>query len=102
MIGNDNDVPAESIALFSELLALHKEDSELDVQVIPVTVLWGRKPGKEGKQTTYLQSLNGPQKAKAVLFSGRDCLVRISPVVSLRYMANSHGTDARSPINLHA
>ena len=30
----------------------------------------------------------------AVLKSGRDCLVRISPVVSLRYMADSHGTDA--------
>ncbi|KOO11951.1 hypothetical protein AKJ18_26485, partial [Vibrio xuii] len=26
--------------------------------------------------------------------SGRDCLVRISPVVSLRYMADSHGPDA--------
>ncbi|MGF1911615.1 glycerol-3-phosphate 1-O-acyltransferase PlsB [Vibrio kasasachensis] len=94
VMGNDSDVPTESIALFSELLALHKEDSELDVQVIPVTVLWGRKPGKESKHTNYLQSLNGPQKAKAVLLAGRDCLVRISPVVSLRYMANSHGTDS--------
>jgi len=94
VMGDDQDVPAESIALFSDLLALHKDDTELDVQVIPATVLWGRKPGKEDKRTNYLQSLNGPQKAKAVLLAGRDCLVRISPVVSLRYMANSHGTDA--------
>ena len=91
---NDQDVPSESISLFSDLLELHKFDSELDVQVIPTTVLWGRKPGKESQNKPYLQSLNGPQKAKAVILSGRDCLVRISPVVSLRYMADSHGTDA--------
>ncbi|UUM30738.1 glycerol-3-phosphate 1-O-acyltransferase PlsB [Vibrio japonicus] len=90
----DQNTPSESIALFSELLELHKLDTELDVQVIPTTVLWGRKPGKESQNKPYLQSLNGPQKAKAVFLSGRDCLVRISPVVSLRYMADSHGTDA--------
>jgi len=94
VMGNDQDVPSDSITQFSDLLELHKFDSELDVQVIPTTVLWGRKPGKESQQKPYLQSLNGPQKAKAMLLAGRDCLVRISPVVSLRYMADSHGTDA--------
>ncbi|TFH89590.1 glycerol-3-phosphate 1-O-acyltransferase PlsB [Vibrio ouci] len=93
VMGNDQDVPSDSISQFSDLLELHKFDSELDVQVIPTTVLWGRKPGKESQQKPYLQSLNGPQKAKAMLLAGRDCLVRISPVVSLRYMADSHGTD---------
>ncbi|MCW0468627.1 hypothetical protein OH492_01915 [Vibrio chagasii] len=45
-----------------QLLALHADDSELDVQVIPATVLWGRrKPGKENKsiQKPYLQAMNG-------------------------------------------
>ncbi|RJX64936.1 glycerol-3-phosphate 1-O-acyltransferase [Vibrio sinensis] len=91
---DDSDTPSSSITLFSELLALHKSDTELDVQVIPATVIWGRKPGKEEQGKPYLQALNGPQKATAVLLAGRDCLVRISPVVSLRYMANVHGTDA--------
>lgn len=94
LIQDDNQVPTDSIATFSEMLSLHQEDSELDVQVIPATVLWGRKPGKEGRERPYLQALNGPQKAKAVFAAGRDCLVRFSPVVSLRYMADSHGTDA--------
>ncbi|WP_321283342.1 glycerol-3-phosphate 1-O-acyltransferase PlsB [uncultured Vibrio sp.] len=94
VMGNDNDVPTESDSLFSELLELHKLDSELDVQMIPATVLWGRKPGKEENSKPYLQPMNGPQKAKAVMASGRDCLVRFSPVVSLRYMADSHGTDS--------
>ncbi|MBY8138560.1 glycerol-3-phosphate 1-O-acyltransferase PlsB [Vibrio fluvialis] len=94
LLQDDNYVPSDSIATFSELLSLHQTDSELDVQVIPATVLWGRKPGKEGRERPYLQALNGPQKAKAVFTAGRDCLVRFSPVVSLRYMADSHGTDA--------
>ena len=87
-------VPSSSIEVFSELLSLHADDSELDVQVIPATVLWGRKPGKENNQKPYLQAMNGLEKSKAVLLAGRDCLVRFSPVVSLRYMANSHGTDS--------
>ncbi|EKO3957453.1 glycerol-3-phosphate 1-O-acyltransferase PlsB [Vibrio fluvialis] len=94
LLQDDNYVPTDSIATFSELLSLHQTDSELDVQVIPATVLWGRKPGKEGRERPYLQALNGPKKAKAVFTAGRDCLVRFSPVVSLRYMADSHGTDA--------
>ncbi|WP_171761293.1 glycerol-3-phosphate 1-O-acyltransferase PlsB [Vibrio sp. RE86] len=93
VVGNDADVPSDSVTLFSDLLELHQFDSELDVQIIPTTVLWGRKPGKESSHKPYLQSLNGPQKAKAMLLAGRDCLIRISPVVSLRYMADSHGTD---------
>lgn len=93
LMRSDQHVPSDSIALFSELLELHKFDTELDVQMIPATVLWGRKPGKEGQEKPYLQALNGPQKALAVIFAGRDCMVRFSPVVSLRYMADSHGTD---------
>ncbi|EGR2797800.1 glycerol-3-phosphate 1-O-acyltransferase [Vibrio navarrensis] len=93
LMGDDNQVPSDSIQLFSDLLSLHSDDDELDVQVIPTTVLWGRKPGKEGTSKPYLQAMNGPQKAIAVATAGRDCLVRFSPVVSLRYMAQSHGTD---------
>ncbi|SHI90721.1 Glycerol-3-phosphate acyltransferase [Vibrio aerogenes CECT 7868] len=94
VLQNDNHIPGESIHLFSELLSLHQQDPTLDIQLIPATVLWGRKPGKQSKHKAYLESMNGPQKAKALIFSGRDCLVRFSPVVSLRYMADHHGTDS--------
>lgn len=93
LVQNDQHVPRESIQVFSQLLAMHEDDLNLDIQVIPTTVLWGRKPGKEGKSKPYLEALNGPQKTIAVLISGRDCLVRFSPCVSLRYMADTHGTD---------
>lgn len=93
LLGDDKHIPSASIALFSELLRIHRDDPALDVQVIPATVLWGRKPGKEEQNKPYLQALNGMQKTRAVLFSGRDCMVRFSPCVSLRYMADSHGSD---------
>ncbi|WP_375751858.1 glycerol-3-phosphate 1-O-acyltransferase PlsB [Vibrio sp. HN007] len=93
LLQDDKHIPSASVELFSELLEMHAQDSELDVQVIPTSVLWGRKPGKEEKETPYLQAMNGPQKAKAMLLSGRDCMIRFSAVVSLRYMADSHGTD---------
>ncbi|MFA0084416.1 glycerol-3-phosphate 1-O-acyltransferase [Vibrio sp. 10N.286.49.C2] len=89
----DDDVPSDSITLFSDLLKEHKKDPTLDVQIIPTTVLWGRKPGKESDTKPYLQAMNSLQKAKALFMSGRDCMVRFSPVVSLRYMADVHGTD---------
>lgn len=37
--------------------------------------------------------LNGVQKFFAVLWLGRDSFVRFSPSVSLRRMADEHGTD---------
>ncbi|AUI87263.1 glycerol-3-phosphate 1-O-acyltransferase [Vibrio azureus] len=94
VVSSNHNIPSASIALFTELLELHKQDQTLDIQVIPTSVLWGRKPGKEEQVKPYLQSMNGAQKAMAVMTAGRDCLVRFSPVVSLRHMADAHGTDS--------
>ncbi|OBT12947.1 glycerol-3-phosphate 1-O-acyltransferase [Vibrio sp. UCD-FRSSP16_10] len=82
-----------SQSLFLQLLKLHREEPELDVQLIPTTVMWGRKPGKEGHDKPYLENLPSWKKGLAVLFSGRDCMVRFSPLVSMRHMADSRGSD---------
>ncbi len=86
-------IPERSLKVFSQLLQLHQTDNNLDVQMIPTSVLWGRKPGKEGKEKPYLRTLNAYQKTRTILSSGRDCMIRFSPVVSLRYMADKHGVD---------
>lgn len=83
----------QSIKLFSQLLQLHHENPDLDLQMIPTAVLWGRKPNKEGKEKPYLTSISACQKFSALIWSGRDCMIRFSPVVSLRYMTDNHGTD---------
>ncbi len=47
----------------------------------------------KGEVNPPLRMLNGVQKFFAVLWLGRDSFVRFSPSVSLRRMADEHGTD---------
>ncbi len=94
MFDASDPVPQESIALFTELLELHKRDSELDIQLIPASVVWDRNPGNENRPAAApLKAMNGLQKFYTVLTLGRDSMVRLSSAVSLRYMADKHGTD---------
>ncbi len=93
ILADDSETARDSVVHFTELLKLHQRYPDLDIQLIPCSILWGRRPGKESTSRAYLEPMNGLQKAAAVLLSGRDCLIRISPVVSLRYMADHHGTD---------
>ncbi len=80
--------------MFNQYLELHHQRSDLDVQIIPVSVLWGRSPGHE-KQSglPQLRLLSGLQKFIAAVWFGRDTFVRFSQAVSLRYMVNEHGSD---------
>ncbi len=84
----------ESIKLFHDYLDLHRSNPNLDIQMVPVSVMFGRSPGREkGEVNPPLRLLNGVQKFFAVLWLGRDSFVRFSPPVSLRWMATEHGTD---------
>lgn len=84
----------ESIKLFHDYLDLHRSNPNLDIQMVPVSVMFGRSPGREkGEVNPPLRLLNGIQKFFAVLWLGRDSFVRFSPPVSLRWMATEHGTD---------
>ncbi|NPE56000.1 glycerol-3-phosphate 1-O-acyltransferase PlsB [Dickeya dadantii] len=85
----------QSIKLFHDYLDLHRNNPELDIQMVPVSVMFGRSPGREGQNqdTPHLRLLNGIEKFFAVLWLGRDSFVRFSVPVSLRYMATEHGTD---------
>jgi len=85
----------ESVKLFHDYLDLHRSNPLLDVQMMPVSVMFGRAPGREvqGEDQPHLRVLNGVQKFFAILWLGRDSFVRFSPIVSLRRMATEHGTD---------
>ncbi|WP_072136292.1 glycerol-3-phosphate 1-O-acyltransferase PlsB [Pantoea ananatis] len=86
----------ESVKIFHEYLDLHRSNPELDIQMLPVSVMFGRAPGREVQgedNPPHLRLLNGLQKFFAVLWHGRDSFVRFSPTVSLRRMATEHGTD---------
>ncbi|WP_439214517.1 glycerol-3-phosphate 1-O-acyltransferase PlsB [Duffyella gerundensis] len=87
----------QSVKIFHDYLDLHRSNPHLDVQMVPVSVMFGRAPGREiqGEPRPHLRDLNGVQKFFAVSWLGRDSFVRFSPMVSLRRMATEHGTDKR-------
>ncbi|MDR0805265.1 MAG: glycerol-3-phosphate 1-O-acyltransferase PlsB [Enterobacteriaceae bacterium] len=88
----------ESVKLFHDYLDLHRNHPDLDIQMVPVSVMFGRSPGREGHGNhshgqPRLRLFNGIQKFFVILWLGRDSFVRFSPTVSLRRMADEHGTD---------
>lgn len=83
----------ESVKLFHDYLDLHRSNPLLNIQMLPVSVMFGRSPGRERQGTPDLRLLNGVQKLLAVLWLGRDSFVRFSNTVSLRCIASEYGTD---------
>lgn len=83
----------ESIKIFHDYLDFLSIYIDKDVQLIPVSVMFGRAPGREGQHMPNLRVLNGVQKFFAIIWLGRDSFVRFSSSLSLRYMADHHGTD---------
>ncbi len=82
---------------FKQLLRLHKQDSTLDAQLLPVSVYWGRTPGKEDDTMKAAvlerESPTWLRKCLMILFLGRHNFIRFSNAVSLRYMTDEHGSD---------
>ena len=84
---------------FKQLLRLHKQDSKLDVQLLPVSLYWGRVPGKEDDTMKAAvlerESPTWLRKCLMILFLGRHNFIQFSNAVSLRYMTDEHGSDER-------
>jgi len=82
---------------FTEMFQYHREDKDLDVQVVPVFISWGRSAGKEKSGWAQLIALkaspNWLRKFFIVLFFGRDNFVSYSKPVSTREMASLKGSD---------
>lgn len=86
---------SDAVAQLTDLLELHKTKQDLDIQVIPVAILWGRKPGKEHQANPMLHPMSSFTKCKTIIKYGRDCIVHFSPTLSLRYMTDNHGSDTK-------
>ncbi len=88
-----------AISQGAELLNQHVLSPELDAQLIPANMIWGRKPTKEKRNAsvgTVLADQESPnflRKFFIVLFLGRNTLVRFSDPLSFRYMVDQHGSD---------
>lgn len=82
---------------FTKMFNLHREFEDLDAQVVPVFISWGRSAGKEKSGFAQLIAIkaspNWLRKAFIVLFFGRDNFVSYSKPVSTREMASLKGSD---------
>ena len=83
----------ESIKLFHDYLDLHRSNPDPDVQMVPVSVMFGRRPGREKAKRTRRCACLTASRSSSRSRLGRDSFVRFSPSVSLRRMADEHGTD---------
>lgn len=84
-------------SVFSSLFHLHRDHDDVDVQVVPVFVSWGRAPGKGKPGLSDLISLHASpswlRKFFIVMFLGRDNFINFSKAVSAREMSTQRGTD---------
>lgn len=83
--------------VFTDLFHLHRDHENLDLQVVPVYVTWGRAPGRGnpglGDLITEAAAPSWLRKLFIVLFLGRDNFINYSKAVSARAMSNQHGSD---------
>ena len=82
---------------FTQMFHYHREIDDIDVQVLPVFISWGRSAGKEKSGWAQLIAMkaspNWLRKFFIVLFFGRDNFVSFSKPVSTREMVKLKGTD---------
>ncbi|MDQ6573384.1 MAG: glycerol-3-phosphate 1-O-acyltransferase PlsB, partial [Haemophilus parahaemolyticus] len=92
-IFKSKEAKSETVASIHRYLDLHNQDPNLDVQLIPVSVLWGRAPGKE--KAPNLRALGTFSRIFSIIWYGRDNFVRFSQAVSLNEMVANHDVDEK-------
>lgn len=82
-----------------KLLQAHLSQPQQQAQLVPVSVCWGRAPGKEASVKAVFAETATPgwlRKLFVVLISGRHTLVQFSRAVSLRDMTDAYGADEQT------
>ncbi|TMN90878.1 glycerol-3-phosphate 1-O-acyltransferase [Pseudoalteromonas phenolica] len=86
----DRAKPSDALELGKQIFDAFSFSPEQHAQVVPVTILWGRNPGKEkpGLGTLFSHSMTPSwlRKFFVLLFSGRDNLVRFSHPIELNQL----------------
>ncbi|OCG28474.1 glycerol-3-phosphate 1-O-acyltransferase [Gilliamella sp. wkB108] len=74
----------KAIEILRDYISAHQQDHDLDIQLLPVSVMFGRSPDKEGKKKPALQVLGATYKLYKIIVSGRDCYTHFSRTVSFK------------------
>ncbi|MDK1289144.1 glycerol-3-phosphate 1-O-acyltransferase PlsB [Pseudoalteromonas umbrosa] len=96
--------PSNALQLSKDIFHALKANPEIKAQILPVSVFWGRDPGKEkpGLGTLLSHSLTPSwlRKGLVVLFSGRDSLVRFSAPIAVEQLMNDKADVEELPQKL--
>lgn len=96
--------PSDATEQGKRIFAALEQAPEQKIQIIPVTILWGRNPGKEkpGLGTLISHSLTPSwfRKIFVVLFSGRDNFIRFSQPLDLTQLVHEKGDKDELPHKL--
>ncbi|MCO6523567.1 MAG: glycerol-3-phosphate 1-O-acyltransferase PlsB [Candidatus Schmidhempelia sp.] len=76
-------------AILSNYLLAHQKDPTLNIQMLPVCVMFNRKPDKEDKKKLSLQVLGCVHKSIKMIFSGGNCYTQFSHVLPFRSIMNN-------------
>lgn len=79
-----NQQKNKAIGILRDYISAHQQNHDLDIQMLPVSVMFGRRPDKEGKKKLSLQVLGATSKFLKIITSGRDCYTRFSRTVSFK------------------
>lgn len=100
LLSRKNPKATDALEMGLALLNAHHHDQDLNVKLIPVTIMWGRDPRKEqGSIQAIISDEVSPtwlRKFFIVSFSLRHNFIRFSRPVSIRFMADKHGHEEKS------
>jgi glycerol-3-phosphate O-acyltransferase len=87
--------------LLQSLVRTAVANTRFDVQLVPVTILWGREPGKQDSILKALfaetwQSVSTFRQLFAMLIHGRHTVVRFNPPVSLRELVSGNSDEVHA------
>jgi len=88
--------PTSALQLGQQLLQAHLAPGQ-NAQLVPVSINWGRAPGKEASVKAIIGEQAAPnwlKKLFIVLISGRHTMVQFSNAMSLREMATQYGSES--------
>ena len=93
--------PAQEAGMLVQLVREALADPAFDVQLVPVTILWGRAPQKQDSILKALfaeawQSVGVLSQLVATLVNGRDTVVRFSDPASLRELLRNETREDRA------
>lgn len=89
-------IDSGALAIGQRLLQLHFSDPQLQARLQPVSINWGRAPGKEASVKAMIGEQSAPnwlRKLFIVLISGRHTLVQFSRPVDIQTITLQQGTD---------